>query len=125
MQASSSVGRRRFRSAALEEMLAAAEAAYPQEWVGALLGDRGQIEKVVGLPNMDVNPLDGYYASPTDLLSVVVQNPGLELLGVAHSHPNGDSQLSPVDREHALPGLWYIVIPVISGRANRIGLWQL
>jgi proteasome lid subunit RPN8/RPN11 len=118
-------GGRRFRYAVIEEMLSAAEAAYPQEWVGALLGDRGVLEKVVTLPNEDMRLRFKFHVPPAYLASAVYANPELQLLGVVHSHPDGDSQLSPVDLQHAVPGLVYFVIPVIAGRADRIGVWEI
>jgi proteasome lid subunit RPN8/RPN11 len=118
-------GGRRFRYAAIEEMLSAAEKAYPQEWVGALLGDRGMLEKVVTMRNEADYPFREYSSRPEFLRHSTIVFPELQLLGVAHSHPDGDSQMSPIDRDHAIPGLVYFVIPVIAGRADRIGVWEI
>ena len=118
-------GGRRFRSAALEEMLSAAEKEYPREWVGALLGDRGVLEKVVTMRNEADDPFRGYSSRPEFLHHVSILYPEFKFIGIAHSHPEGDSRMSPVDYEHAVPGMVYFVIPVIAGRADRIGVWEI
>jgi proteasome lid subunit RPN8/RPN11 len=122
---SSPLSGKRFRVAVLEEMLSAAEKAYPREWVGALLGDRGVLEKVVTMRNEADDPFREYSSRPEFLLHVAILYPEFKLIGVSHSHPDGDSQLSAADLAHAIPGLLYFVIPVVAGRADRIGVWEI
>jgi len=106
------------------EMMAAAEAAYPREWVGALLGRDGEIMEVITLSNCSKLPEVSFTVEAKDLLSGY-QHIGMELIGFAHSHPDAEPEMSTEDLDYAIHGLLYIVVPVIAGRAQRPVYHQL
>jgi proteasome lid subunit RPN8/RPN11 len=103
-----------------EKMFRDAENAYPNEWVGAVFVKHGRIEEVVELPNVSPSPHSGYAVDATTLLALLSRaRAGLDLCGVVHSHPDGGPEPSDSDREFAIPGLAYWIIPVHKGVADR------
>ena len=107
------------------EMMAAAEAAYPQEWIAALFGNNGEIQKVLHLHNLSEYPLSVFSVPPEELIEACGLMRGRQLIGFAHSHPDGDEHLSWQDSEDLLPCLLYVVVPVLAGRAQRPVYHQL
>jgi proteasome lid subunit RPN8/RPN11 len=50
---------------------------------------------------------------------------GLDVVGYYHSHPDHPAQPSEFDREHAWPGLSYVIVAVRNGRAEEARSWRL
>ncbi len=110
-----------------------AEAAYPHEGVGFILGRSGISQIAV----MDVLPLQNrreaevqhnrYELSPHDFAQGELEavHRGLDLVGVFHSHPDHPAQPSEFDREHALPHFSYLIISVQGGIAQGTRAWRL
>ncbi|GAA2182592.1 M67 family metallopeptidase [Brooklawnia cerclae] len=113
----------------LERIRIDAVQAYPDEGCGVLLGrfsEDGQ-ERIV----QDVQPLvnsrepqERYHRfriEPLDYLKAERQAAewGLEIVGIYHSHPDHPAVPSDYDRDHALPGLSYIVVAVRGGQADE------
>ena len=111
-------------------MKAHAEAAYPDECVGAMIGTSGREGKVVGLAMPLENSAEGsqhafYQLSNASLLAAdkAARQMGLELLGVYHSHPDADAYFSETDLKHSCPWYSFVVLSVKRGRYDHANSW--
>jgi proteasome lid subunit RPN8/RPN11 len=109
---------------ALEVLQRDAEARYPLECCGAVLGsvaDR-RILRAVPLPNAAVNPKAGFRIDPGDLVTVqeIADASGLEFVGVYHSHPDGPAVCSREDLANAPPWQWIVIVEVRGGKAGQV-----
>lgn len=50
---------------------------------------------------------------------------GLSIVSIVHSHPDHPDRPSEFDRQHAWPGLSYIIISVAGGKAVSCRSWRL
>jgi proteasome lid subunit RPN8/RPN11 len=50
---------------------------------------------------------------------------GLDIVGYYHSHPDHPAQPSDFDREHAWPGLSYLIVSVQGGKVAEARSWRL
>ncbi len=109
----------------------AAEAAYPHEGCGALLGRRDGgpcVTEAVLIPNAETtSPRVRFEVSPKDFMSVEreAEARGLALLGFWHSHPDHAARPSPTDREYAWEGLLTVIVSVRQGEARDLGAWSI
>jgi len=111
-----------------------AEAAYPRECCGLLLGKRmaagWRIVRTNPMRNASGKPEQSFEFDPAEQLRAyrAADAAGWEVLGHYHSHPNGRQQPSPTDLQLALErsdyGLW-LIVAVSRGRWLATGLWQL
>ena len=116
-----------------EDMNAHAEATFPEECCGAMLGiehDDGtrEITKIIRVDNTKgENRERRFLIDPRALLNAekVAKEHGLEHLGIYHSHPNHPSQASEFDRVHAMPFWSYLIISCMDGKAARVQSWRL
>lgn len=126
----------------LEELARHAEACYPRECCGALLGHRGtpstddegaargdgsgRVVEVVACGNAASDPLRRYAIAPRELFELhrAARRAGLEVIGYYHSHPTRDASPSATDREESWPELSYVIIPVGDGRARQPRCWR-
>lgn len=116
--------------------------AYPNEACGVLLGrspgdgTRGARVVSSGLPLENSREAGEQYhrfvITPRDYLDAErrADELGLEIVGFYHSHPDHPAVPSDYDRDHALPGLSYIVTSVVgkgldSSRAEKTLSWTL
>ena len=111
-------------------MKAHAEAAYPNECVGAMLGKAGADGKRVGLAMPLENSAEGsqtafYELSNESLLAAdrAARQMGLELLGLYHSHPDADAYFSKTDLENSCPWYSFVVLSVKRGRYDHANSW--
>ncbi len=97
-----------------------AEAAYPEECVGALLADGGRLVAAVPLENCATDRRRAFAVHPRDYLAAErsAAARGLTLTGLYHSHPDAPAVPSTSDRETAAPGLFTVIVPVVAGRAG-------
>jgi proteasome lid subunit RPN8/RPN11 len=109
-----------------------AEEAYPEEGAGFLLGQDGEVRRLVRilpLPNARESEArhNRYILTPQDYL--VGENEAdrlnLTLLGVFHSHPDHPNQPSEYDRDWAQPFFSYVITAVENGRAVASRSWRL
>ncbi|HXU46531.1 MAG TPA: Mov34/MPN/PAD-1 family protein, partial [Thermoanaerobaculia bacterium] len=49
----------------------------------------------------------------------------LSVVGYFHSHPDHPARPSDFDREHAWPGLSYLIVSVRAGKAVEARSWRL
>jgi len=110
-----------------QEMLAHAEADFPNECCGLLFGRGARAENLRRMENVEHSPLN-YRVDPKALLDVFdeMDQRGLELAGIYHSHTHSPAYPSKTDRDLAgYPEAHYLIVslqhrqePVI--RAFRI-----
>lgn len=118
----------------LESVLRHAEAAYPEECCGALVGrgpggDEGvAVEGAVPLDNERADSRHNrYLIHPETVLAAQreARRSGLDIVGYYHSHPDHPAVPSDFDREHAWPGMSYLIVSVRRGRAAGARSWRL
>jgi len=116
----------------LAKIHAHGEAAYPEEGAGFLLGNDGEVRKVLDLwPIQNAREADArhnrYLINPTDYLEgeAAAERLGLTLLGVFHSHPDHPNQPSEYDREWAQPFFSYLITSIEKGKAVASRSWRL
>ncbi len=119
-----------FLQSVLECVTDHAEAAYPHECFGFLLGRFGEGSIQTAYPGKNINtsrPHDRYEMDPLEFLQAQTEAEtwGGEVVGFYHSHPNGRAIPSIYDRERAWEEYLYLIVPVTDGRAGKVRLWQL
>lgn len=103
-----------------------AEAAFPDECCGAMLGTADGDSKVVH----EAVPLENVYAGqqatryelrPEDLLAAdkAARARGMDLIGIFHSHPDHDAYFSETDLKNSCPWYSFVVLSVKGGRYNH------
>lgn len=124
-----------------------AEAGYPEEVCGAVIGRRGESDtyEIRALPNIanragprgpDGSVRDARTAFLVDPVAECrllreIEESGREIVIFYHSHPDADAYFSAMDRELALaggrepwwPGVEYLVVSVRQGRAVAAALF--
>ena len=92
----------------------------PLEACGLLAGKNDRVEKVFFIRNQAQSPVR-FVMDPYEQLKAFdwIDDNGLELLGIFHSHPSGPETASPTDIAEAA----YDVIHVICSRKND--QWKL
>jgi len=84
-----------------------------EECCGLLAGRDGIIAEVFAARNVARDRAKGYEIAPEDLFRLMreIRGAGLDLLGIYHSHPNGENKPSPRDIERAYyPDAAYFII---------------
>ena len=92
----------------------------PLEACGLLAGKNNQVEKVLFVRNQAQSPIR-FVMDPYEQLKAFdrIDENGLNLLGIFHSHPSGPETASPTDIAEAA----YDVIHIICSRKND--QWKL
>ncbi len=111
-----------------------AAATYPEECCGVLmgrpLGDGGGtlVERVRPVDNERADSRGNrYLMHPETVLAAEkeARRLGLGVVGYYHSHPDHPSRPSDFDREHAWPGLSYVIVAVADGEVADARSWRL
>lgn len=110
-----------------------AEALYPEEVCGGLLGRRdgsGHSLVSAALPVINTRSTERrrrYLIRGADVLWLerCASDLGLEVVGYYHSHPDAPAVPSEVDREHAWPWYVYLIVSVTPEGPARIRAWRL
>jgi len=102
----------------LEETQAHLRREFPKEGVG-LWGGRREVERVLPLPNVHPSPLSAYLAEPLALLKALktLEEEGMALLAIYHSHPRGPALPSPKDLQEARWRVPYVIFGTDGFRA--------
>ena len=107
-------------------MVRHAEAAYPNECCGAMLGRTAPDRKIVTVALPLTNSFEGgqaerYEIRPEDLLAAekAARERGLDLIGIFHSHPDCDAYFSKTDLENCCPWYSFIVLSVQNGNFHH------
>src|SRR5207245_3307372 len=116
--------------AAWDAMVAHAEAKFPNECCGAMIGNASNGEKRVTA----AVPLENAYAGaqgsryelrPEDLLAAdrSARAAGLDLIGIFHSHPDCDAYFSKTDLENSCPWYSFVVLSIQKGEFHHANSW--
>ncbi len=84
-----------------------------EECCGLLAGRDAAITAIFPATNAAENPATAYEIAPREIFRIVreIRAAGLELLGIYHSHPNGENAPSPRDIERAYyPDAAYFIL---------------
>jgi len=107
-------------------MVAHAQASYPNECCGAMIGTAGNGEKVVRVALALENAFAGeqrqrYELRPQDLLAADRQARarGMDLIGIYHSHPDCGAYFSETDLKNSCPWYSFVVLSVEQGRFDH------
>jgi len=107
-------------------VLAHVQSCLPEEGCGLLGGRRGRVDQVIPVTNADHSPVR-FRMEPREQIEAMVslEESGLELVGIYHSHPDGPSGPSPIDlAEAAYPEAVHLILSSANagweGRAFRI-----
>ena len=105
------------------------ESTYPEEGAGFLLGYDGVVSRIHTLNNAREDPArrNRYLLTPQEYLRVeqLMEELGLAIVGIFHSHPDHPCQPSEYDREWAQPFFVYMITSVHSGVAVESRAWKL
>lgn len=98
-------------------ILAAAEAADPEECCGLLIGDTARIARAWPAKNVAARPQARYEVDPQDHVAAIrhARTTGLAVVGAYHSHPRTAPAPSPTDREAAIADFLYVIVGRVSG----------
>ncbi|MDA5193006.1 M67 family metallopeptidase [Govanella unica] len=108
-----------------QQIAEAAQAAFPQECCGLLIGTDGRVNRVVAARNLRAEP-DRFELDPALHLKIQRELRGTaeRVIGHYHSHPNGHALPSQVDLAEAYdPGLVW-VIAATDGQAVEIAAFE-
>jgi [CysO sulfur-carrier protein]-S-L-cysteine hydrolase len=131
----------------LAEILRQAEAGYPEEICGVLIGRRDapatyELRQVPNRANQEPqqdptgvarDARTAYLMDPKTQLAILreLDDRGWELLLIYHSHPDHEASFSAMDRERALtldgrplwPGAAYLVVSVRAGQVRGVSAY--
>ena len=113
--------------AAWEKMISHAEATYPKECCGVLLGSEHQVEEAVALANVYTGPQEDFFVmDPRDLSreDERARKSGMEVIGIFHSHPDCDAYFSKRDLENSCPWFSYLVLSIKQGRFDHANSYR-
>jgi len=111
-----------------------AAATYPEECCGVLIGraltdgSGTLVERVLPVDNERQDSRNNrYMIHPETVLAAEkeARRLGLDVVGYYHSHPDHPARPSEFDREHAWPGLSYVIVSVMDGTAEDTRSWRL
>lgn len=112
------------------EMKAHAEATYPNECVGAMIGTIANGNKVVESALRLENSAEGsqrayYQLSPDHLMKAdrAAREQGKELIGIYHSHPDCDAYFSETDLKNSCPWYSFVVLSIKQGKFDHANSW--
>jgi proteasome lid subunit RPN8/RPN11 len=105
---------------------------YPEECCGVLIGQpqvgATLVERVLSVGNeRDESRHHRYLISPATVLAAhkEARALGLEIVGYYHSHPDHPARPSDFDREHAWPGVSYLIVSVQGRKVAETRSWRL
>jgi proteasome lid subunit RPN8/RPN11 len=102
-----------------EALLAHARAGYPNEACALLAGREGSVERVYALPNAEASPTF-YVVEPKAQLQAMTEmdDLGLDLVGIFHSHVATEAYPSRTDIElAAYPDAAYLILSLADPEA--------
>ena len=112
------------------EMVNHAQAVYPNECCGAMLGTTDGDSKTVSVAMPLDNAAQGsqrayYELRPEDLLRAdkAAREHKLDLIGIYHSHPDCDAYFSETDLKNSCPWYSFVVLSVQNGRFDHANSW--
>jgi proteasome lid subunit RPN8/RPN11 len=105
---------------------------YPTEACGLIVGRR-ELERSEGSyyrscqNNIEHNRRRRFLINPLDYLETEDRADAekLSIVSIVHTHPDHPDEPSEFDRQHAWPGISYIIIAVHEGRIKGYRSWRL
>lgn len=110
--------------AAWDIMVAHAEATYPNECCGVMLGKGKTVTRAQALENTYQGAQeDRYEIRPEDLLAAdrEARKDGLDIVGIFHSHPDCAAYFSKTDLENSCPWYSFVVLSILKGKFDNAG----
>ena len=112
------------------EMVNHAQAAFPNECCGAMLGTIDGQTKTVAVALVLDNVSSGsqrahYELRPEDLLRAdrEARERKLDLIGIYHSHPDCDAYFSATDLKNSCPWYSFVILSIYGGVFNHANSW--
>ena len=112
------------------EMVNHAQAAFPNECCGAMLGTIDGQTKTVAVALVLDNVSSGsqrahYELRPEDLLRAdrEARERKLDLIGIYHSHPDCDAYFSETDLKNSCPWYSFVILSIYGGVFNHANSW--
>ena len=109
-----------------------ASVSYPEECCGFLIGRAAGrevlVERVLSVGNeREDSRHNRYVIRPETVLAAQKEARvlGLDVVGYYHSHPDHPAVPSDFDREHAWPGVSYLIVSVEKGKVAAARSWRL
>ena len=110
-----------------------AQAEYPEECCGLMLGrlddERKVVEQLLPLSNARESEArhNRYLIGPTEMLrgEREARTLGLDIVGIYHSHPDVPSVPSQFDLDHAWPTYSYIIVTSTATASGPMRSWVL
>jgi proteasome lid subunit RPN8/RPN11 len=116
----------KINSGAWEIMIAHAQATFPDECCGVMVGkidgDAKHVTTAIALENAYKGKQeDRYEIRPEDLLAADknARAEGLDLIGIFHSHPDCDAYFSKTDLENSCPWYSFVVLSIKGGKFDH------
>lgn len=117
----------------ISNMLEQAVVSYPEESCGIIVGTFSSQEISLGsnycrcTNEKSTFKERRFLIDPTAYQTIEDQADleGLSIISIVHSHPDHPDEPSEFDKEHAWPGLSYIIISVIEGSVKGYRSWRL
>jgi len=114
----------------MREMIAHAEATYPNECVGAMIGKIENGVKTVDYALRLENSAEGsqaayYELRPEHLLKAdkAAREQGKDMIGIYHSHPDCDAYFSETDLKNSCPWYSFVVLSIKQGKFDHANSW--
>ena len=114
----------------MDEMVAHAEATYPNECVGAMIGTIVDGKKTVDYALKLENSAEGsqaayYELKPEHLLKAdkAAREQEKTLIGIYHSHPDCDAYFSETDLKNSSPWYSFVVLSIKKGKYDHANSW--
>jgi proteasome lid subunit RPN8/RPN11 len=105
---------------------------YPDECCGVLVGrlseDTTVVERVLSVGNERQDSRHNrFLISPETVLAAhkEARALGLDVVGYYHSHPDHPARPSEFDREHAWPGMSYLIVSLEGRKVVEARSWRL
>jgi len=120
-----------FHHRAFSHMQEIAQAGYPNEICGLLLGTINKqgwhIQQVRQVENINTErAADRFQLDPAGYQAIdqEIRGTDLEIIGVFHSHPDCPAKPSPTDLDNAWEGFLYPIVSVCDGKVAGIHCWE-
>lgn len=116
---------------AIQRLREAGRAAWPHEACGLLQGETTEsavrVARIISCANVHAEPHHRYTIDPETFLHAehAAQARGQSIVGVWHSHPNGEPIPSATDRAEAWPNWSYLIAGVTNGAMTALRCWRL
>ncbi len=114
----------------MSEMIAHAEATYPNECVGAMIGTIADGVKTVDYALRLENSAEGsqrayYQVKPEHLMQAdkAAREQSKTLIGIYHSHPDCDAYFSETDLKNSSPWYSFVVLSIQKGKFDHANSW--